>query len=40
VLGYFHTQERKTGIDMEDAINEVLRRHLGLPLDSPEAERR
>jgi uncharacterized protein len=44
VLGYFHTQQRKTGIDMEDAINEVLRRHLGLPLDSrpgpADAERR
>jgi uncharacterized DUF497 family protein len=40
ILGHFHTQQRKTGIDMTDAINEVLRRHLGLPPDSPEAERR
>jgi uncharacterized protein len=35
VLGYFHTQEIRTGIDMTEAINEVLRRHLGLPVDSP-----
>ena len=44
VLGYFHTQERKTGVDTTEAINEILRRHLGLPVDSPpgpaDAERR
>lgn len=44
VLGYFHTQQRKTGIDTTETINEILRRHLGLPVDSPpdpaDAERR
>jgi len=40
VLGYFHTQMMRTGVDIEAGINEFLRRHLGLPLDSPEAERR
>jgi uncharacterized DUF497 family protein len=42
VLGYFHIQEQRTGLDLTEAINEVLRRHVGLPVDSrgPAAERR
>ena len=42
VLGYFHTQQRRTGIDLTEAINEVLRRYVGLPVESPgpAAERR
>jgi uncharacterized DUF497 family protein len=31
VLGYFHTRARTTGVDMTDAINDVLRRSAGLP---------
>lgn len=31
VLGYFHTGARTTGVDMTEAINDVLRRHVGLP---------
>lgn len=31
VLGYFHTREIKLGIDTTDAINEILRVHVGLP---------
>jgi uncharacterized protein len=41
VLGYFHTQEQRTGVDLTEAINEVLRRYVGLPVDSAgPAERR
>jgi hypothetical protein len=31
VLGYFHTRSIKLGIDTTDAINEILRAHVGLP---------
>jgi uncharacterized DUF497 family protein len=31
VLGYFHTREIKLGIDTTEAINEILRVHVGLP---------
>jgi len=31
VLGYFHTREAKLGIDSTEAINEILRVHVGLP---------
>ena len=31
VLGHFHTRARTTGVDMTEAINDVLRRHAGLP---------
>jgi uncharacterized protein len=31
VLGYFHMREIKLGIDTTDAINEILRAHVGLP---------
>jgi hypothetical protein len=31
VLGYFHTRQVKLGIDMTEAINEILRVHVGLP---------
>jgi len=31
VLGYFHTRARTTGVDMTEALNDVLRRHVGLP---------
>jgi uncharacterized DUF497 family protein len=31
VLGHFHSHARTTGVDMTDAINDVLRRHTGLP---------
>jgi uncharacterized DUF497 family protein len=30
-LGYFHTRQVKLGIDMTEAINEILRVHVGLP---------
>jgi uncharacterized protein len=36
VLGYFHTRAPLTGISTEDAINDILRRHLGLPSELPE----
>lgn len=31
VLGYFHTRSIKLGIDTTEAINEILRAHVGLP---------
>ena len=31
VLGHFHTRARTTRLDMTEAINDVLRRHTGLP---------
>jgi uncharacterized DUF497 family protein len=31
VLGYFHTRSIKFGIDTTEAINEILRAHVGLP---------
>jgi hypothetical protein len=31
VLWHFHTRERVTGIDTTEAINEILRAHVGLP---------
>ena len=31
VLGYFHTRQIKLGIDTTEAINEILRVHVGLP---------
>lgn len=31
VLGYFHTRSIKLGIDTTEAINEILRVHVGLP---------
>ena len=31
VLGHFHTRARTTGVDMTEAINDVLHRHAGLP---------
>jgi uncharacterized protein len=31
VLGYFHTRAVKLGIDRTEAINEILRAHVGLP---------
>jgi hypothetical protein len=31
VLWHFHTRERATGIDTTEAINEILRAHVGLP---------
>jgi hypothetical protein len=41
VLGHFHTRAPLTGISTEDAINDILRRHLGLPSQLPEpADRR
>jgi uncharacterized protein len=42
VLWHFHTQALKTGVSVTEGINEVLRRHVGLPVDSPgpAAERR
>ena len=33
VLGHFHTHARTTGVDMTEAINNVLRRHVGLPTE-------
>jgi uncharacterized protein len=41
VLGHFHNRARATGVDMTEAINDVLRRHVGLPSELPElAEQR
>ena len=40
ILGHFHTRAPLTGISTEDAINDVLRRHLGLPSRLPEAAER
>jgi hypothetical protein len=40
VLGHFHTRAPLTGISTEDAINDILRRHLGLPSRLPEAAER
>jgi uncharacterized DUF497 family protein len=40
VLGYFHTRSIKFGIDTTEAINEILRAHVGLPpkpVDPPAA---
>jgi uncharacterized protein len=37
VLGYFHKRAPLTGISTEDAINDILRRHLGLPSQLPES---
>ncbi len=31
VLWYFHERARATGVSSDEAINEVLRRHVGLP---------
>jgi uncharacterized protein (UPF0303 family) len=36
ILGHFHTRAPLTGISTEDAINDILRRHLGLPSELPE----
>ena len=36
VLGHFHARARTTGVDMTEAINDVLRRHVGLPSELPE----
>ena len=36
ILGHFHTRAPLTGISTQDAINDVLRRHLGLPSRLPE----
>ena len=33
VLGHFHSRARTTGVDMTEAINDVLRRHAGLPTE-------
>jgi uncharacterized DUF497 family protein len=40
VLGHFHTRARTTGVDMTEAINDVLRRHVGLPSELPEPAER
>jgi hypothetical protein len=40
VLGHFHARSPLTGISTEDAINDVLRRHLGLPSQLPEPAER
>lgn len=39
VLGHFHARARATGVSTEDAINEILRRHLGLPAKAVESFR-
>jgi hypothetical protein len=39
VLGYFHTRNVKLGIDTTEAINEILRVHVGLPAKRTEPPR-
>lgn len=36
VLGHFHTRARTAGVDMTEAINDALRRHVGLPFEPPD----